>query len=297
MAETAPVAYVHAYSRELRELMQQRTSKLRSAVSVETGVEGKSYNFERLGASDLQTIVSRHAATPILNPVHSRRRVTFTDKGGAILLDPQDQLKMLIEPKNKYARNHAASVGRFFDDIIIAALTGSSTSVDDADATSAVTLASWDSGSHVIASGTTGLTFEKVSQVVRVLNEDEVPQEDRYFVISPQGIEDLLAEVEVTSSDYSTLNALKTGMLPADALWMGFKWIMSNRLSIDGSLDRSCVAFHKSCVGLAVAQDIDVRIDQRSDLSYAWQVFASVSAGATRIEEAGVVECKIREVA
>jgi hypothetical protein len=85
----ATPCFVHGYTAEIHRLAAQRASKLRSAVRVETGLVGKTYNFERLGASDLQPINARHAPTPILNPVHSRRRVTFSDRGGAILKDPQ----------------------------------------------------------------------------------------------------------------------------------------------------------------------------------------------------------------
>lgn len=295
MAETVPVHFVHGYRTELMQLVQQFDTRLRGAVRVETGVTGKSYNFERLGASDLVTLTTRHMETPILNPVHSRRRCTFTDKGGAILLDPQDQLKMLIEPKNKYVMNHTAAVNRFFDDIIITALTGNSVSVSETDAASNVTLASWDSGSHEIASGATGLTYEKVNQTARLMNEDDVPAEDRYFVVSPQAIEDLLAETEVTSSDFTSLNAIRWGTIPKGAVFMGFQWIMSNRLAVDATPDRTCIAFQKDGIGLAIAADIDVKIDQRSDLNYAWQVYASVSAGAVRVEEARVVSVGVRE--
>jgi hypothetical protein len=295
MAQTIPTAYVHGYTAEIHRLAAQRATKLRSAVRVKTGVVGKSTHFERLGASDLVTISDRHGDTPILNPVHSRRRATFTDKGGAILLDRQDEWKILIQPSNDYAQNHADSVNRFYDDLLIAALTGNSVAVDDADATSNVTLVSWDSGSHVIASGATGLTFEKVNQVVRVLNEDDIPQEDRYFVISPQALEDLLVEPELTSSDFSTLQALRTGSISADAMWMGFKWIISTRLAIDGSLDRTCIAFHKRAIGLAIAQDINIEADVLPTKRYAKQIYAEASAGAVRIEEAGVVSVGVRE--
>lgn len=294
MAETIPVAFVHGYRNELRRLMQQNASYLRSLVRVETGLVGKTKNAERLGASDLQTKTSRHAPTPILNPVHSRRRYTPTDKDGAILLDPFDEWKMLIEPSNKYAQNHAASANRFFDDLIITAALGNSVSVADDDTTSNVTLASWDGGSHELSPGT-GLTFEAVNSVVRVLNEDEVPMEGRVAVVSPRAIEDLLAEPEVTSSDFSDLQAIKQGNFVGKT-WMGFKWVMTNRLRDPSTLaldDTECFFFHRDSIELGIWHDLEVKMDVRDDLSYAKQVYACVSAGAVRVEEAGVVRVTI----
>jgi hypothetical protein len=299
MAESIPVAFVHGYTAEIHRLSAQRSTKLRNAVRVKTGVVGKSHHFERLGASNLQTLNTRHGQTPILNPVHSRRRATFTDKGGAILLDRQDEWKMLIQPENDYAQNHADSVNRFYDDLIIAAATGNSVAVDENDATSNVTLASWAGGAHVIASGATGLTFEKVNQATRVMNSNEGmedEQEDRYWAVSPQAVEDLLAEVEVSSSDFSNLNALQNGTMAPEQKWMGAKWIMSNRLAVDATPDRTCLYWHKKGMGLAIAREIKIEASVRDDLSYAKQVYAEASAGAVRIEEARVLSVGVREV-
>ncbi len=288
MADTVNVEFVHAYTAELHRLLAQQETKLRQAVRVKSGVVGKTYHFERLGASDLVAIVSRHQATPILNPVHSRRRVTFSDRGGAILLDRHDEIKMLIAPKNDYARNHAESYNRFLDDLIIAAATGNSIAVDAADAASNVAIGS----ANQIAAGSVGLTFEKVLQASRIMNEANVPQGDRYFAISPQGLEDLLQETEVTSSDFNQLMALKTGTL--NGPYMGFSWIMSTRLAIS-STTRTCIAWHRDGLGLAIGLEIEIDIARRKDLNNAWQVHALVSAGATRIEESRVIQVDITE--
>src|SRR4029453_18249018 len=117
-----------------------RAPLLRSAVRVQANVRGKTYNFQRLGPSDLAPITTRHSVTTILDPVHSRRRATMSDRGGAIILDKQDEVKMLVQPENAYASNHADSINRFFDDLIIGALGGSATSVNADDTTTSVAL-------------------------------------------------------------------------------------------------------------------------------------------------------------
>lgn len=288
MAETVDRAFVHAYTAELHRQAEQMDSKVRGAVRVKTGVTGKTYNFERLGGSDLVPITGRHSATNILNPEHSRRRCTFSDRGGAILLDRHDEVKMLIQPKNDYAQNHAESYNRFLDDLVFAALLGSATAVLADDSTSSVAIGS----GQQIAAGAAGLTFEKVNQAARILNQGDVPAGDRYFAMSPQGLEDLLAETEVTSSDFTQLMALKTGSLTGP--WMGFTWIMSTRLAI-ASTTRSCIAWQKQGIGLAIGLDIEISMDRRPDLNNAWQVLALVSAGAVRIEESRVVQVDITE--
>lgn len=301
--ETIPAAYVPGFTSEVHRLAAQTQSKLRGAVRVKTGLVGKSYNFNRLGPSDLAPINVRHQATTILNAIHGVRRVTPTDKGGALLLDKADEWKILIQPENDYARNLAESANRFYDDLIIAALGGSSVAVDEADATSTVTLASWKSGTRSFGGGS-AMSMGKMAQARRLLDEDEKMDGQFTALVSPQAIEDLFMEVEsgmaanrFTSSQYQDAKALRDGTAAPGASIFGFNWIKSNRLPLDGSLDRKCYFFEKQSIALGIWADLITRATERDDLNYSKQVWAAVSAGATRTEEAGVVEVLVREVA
>jgi hypothetical protein len=287
MSVTVNVAHVHAYTREVQRLAQQSTSKLRSSVRVKAGIVGKTYNFERLGPSDLVAI-TRHSATPLLNPEHSRRRLTLSDRGGAILLDKQDQVRMLIQPENEYAQNHAASINRFYDDLIIAAAVGNSTSVAADDSTANVALPA----AQIIVNGGTGLTFAKVNQALRILNAADVPYGNRTAVISPVGLEDLLATTQATSADFVNLKAIQEGRL--QGTWMGFEWIVSTRLPITGNI-RSGLFFHKNALGIGLAIDMYTSVSTRHDLNDATQVYAAATAGAVRVEEALLVQADYDE--
>lgn len=288
MSLTVNVAHVHAFQDYVQHLAQQKQTKLRGSVRVRTNVKGKSDNWERLGAAELQTVTTRHGATVLLNPEHSRRRCTFVDAAGAIGLDDFDEAKLIISPENEYPQVLAAAVNRYYDNRIITAATAAATTVSAADAEGTATLPA----GQQIAAGGTGLTFEKVNQAARILNSNDVPNEDRTFVISAQGLEDLLAEVEVTSSDFSSLMALKNGQL--NGTWMGFSWIMSNLLTIS-STTRSCLAYHKNAIGLSIGIDQKLEIDRRPDLNGMWQANMKASAGAVRIEEALLVQVDITE--
>jgi capsid protein len=282
MSVTVNVAHVHAYTREVQRLAQQTTTKLRGAVRVQAGITGKTYSFERLGPSDLVPI-TRHSPTPLLNPEHSRRRTSLSDRGGAIILDKQDQVRMLIQPENDYAQNHAASINRFQDDLIIAAAVGNSTAVAADDSTSNVALPA----AQIIVNGGTGLTYAKVNAALRILNAADVPYGDRTAVISPAGLEDLLATTQATSSDFVQVKSIQEGRL--QGTWMSFDWIVSTRLPITGNI-RSGLFFHKNALGLATAIDMYTSVSTRHDLNDATQVYAAVTAGAVRIEEALLVQ-------
>jgi hypothetical protein len=287
MSVTVNVAHVHAYTSEIHRLAEQSVSKLRSAVRVKAGITGKTYNFERLGPSDLVPI-TRHSPTPLLNPEHSRRRLTLSDRGGAILLDKQDQVRMLIQPQNDYAMNHAEAINRYYDDLIIAAAVGNSAAVAADDSVTNVALPA----AQIIVDGGVGLTFAKVNQALRILNAAQVPYGNRTAVISSWGLEDLLATTQATSADFVNLKAIQEGKL--QGTWMSFDWIVSDRLPKTGDV-RSAVFFHKRAMGLGIAIDMFTAVSTREDLNYATQVYAAATAGAVRIEEALVVQVDYNE--
>jgi Phage capsid protein len=287
--DTVPAVFVHVYHAELQRQIAQRESRLRTAVRTRT-IQGKTDNWDRLGPSDLAAIATRHATTTILDPIHSRRRAVMSDRGGAIILDRHDEVKMIAQPQNEYAQNHADSINRFYDDLIISALGGSATAVAADDTTSTVTL---PAGQIVAEAGTAGLTFAKVNRAVELLNAKDVPFDNRYAVVSAAGLSDLLATTQATSSDFVDLKAIQSGRL--EGTFMGFTWIMSNRLPFT-TPKRTNYFFHKNAVGLSMAMDMYTSVSTRHDLNDATQVYAACSAGAVRIEEELVVAVEIDEV-
>jgi hypothetical protein len=76
--------------------------------------------------------------------------------------------------------------------------------------------------------------------------------------------------------------------------FVGFEFIVSNRLSDDGT-SRLCYAWAQDGCKLAVGKDVMARIDERSDKSYSTQVYYCATFGATRMEEDKVVEIACNE--
>ncbi len=101
----------------------------------------------------------------------------------------------------------------------------------------------------------------------------------------------MLGTTEVTSSDFNTVKALANGEINQ---FLGFNFIVSNRLSLDGTT-RSCIAYAQDGIALGVGKDVTARIDERADKGYATQVYYCASFGATRMEEDKVVEVQCTE--
>jgi hypothetical protein len=143
-----------------------------------------------------------------------------------------------------------------------------------------------------VESGTDGLTIAKLRTAKEKFDLASVdPSIARFIVVSPRQITDLLGTTEVTSSDFNTVKALANGEINS---FLGFNFIVSNRLSIASS-KRKCIAFAQDGITLGVGKDVQARIDERADKSYATQVYYCMSIGATRMEEEKVVEVQAHE--
>ena len=286
MSSQITTAFVQQYSANIQMLSQQKGSLLRNTVDSET-IVGKNAFFEQVGQAVAQKRTTRHAATPQIDTPHSRRRVSMVDYEYADLIDKQDQVRTLIDPTSSYAQAAAFALGRSMDDEIISAVSGNAFSGETGSTTVAL-----PSAQKITESGTDGLTLAKLRSAKEKFDSASVdPSIQRYLVVGPKQISDLLNTTQVTSSDFNTVKALANGEINS---FLGFNFITSNRLSIASS-KRLCLAFAMDGVKLALGQDIMTRIDERSDKGYATQVYVCMTMGATRMEEEKVVTIQAHE--
>ena len=284
MSTQVTTAFVQQYSANVQMLSQQMGSRLRDAVRIEN-VVGKNAFIDQIGAATAALRTSRHADTPQMDTPHGRRRLSLADYEYADLIDDQDKVRMLIDPTSSYARAAAAAMGRAMDDVIITAATGTASTGETGSGSASLDATANSVGS---ASSNDGLTIAKLREAKRKMDLLDVdPSINRYIAVGPKQVEDLLGTTEVTSSDFNTIKALVQGDVDT---FMGFKFIMTNRLDVDVNDIRKCFAWAEDGLTLGLGKDISARIDERADKSYATQVYYCMSLGAVRMEEAKVVQ-------
>ena len=282
MSTQITTAFVSQFSSNIQMLSQQMGSLLRNAVDVET-VTGEKAFFDQVGSAAAVLRTSRHADTPLIDTPHSRRMVTMSDFEYADLIDDQDKVRLLVDPTSTYSRAAAAAMGRAMDDAIIAAALGTALTGKDGGTSTAFATAT-----NQIAAGATGLTLAKLISAKEILDAGDVdPSIPRYIVVSPKQITNLLNSTTVTSSDFNTVKALAMGEINS---FVGFNFIVSNRLGVDGSSARRVIAFAGDGIKLAIGREPVARIDERADKSYATQIYYAMTLGSTRMEEKKVVE-------
>ncbi len=285
MSTQITTAFVNQFSQNIQLLSQQMGSLLRNTVRQET-VNGEKAFFEQIGSAVAQKRASRHASTPIMDTPHARRMVTMSDYEYADLVDDQDKIRLLISPESTYGKAAAAAIGRAMDDEIIDALGGTAKT-----GVSGGTSTALPSGQK-IAHGSAGLTIAKLISAKKIMDQNSVdPSIERYIVVSPEQIEDLLNTTSVTSADFNSVKALVNGTVDS---FMGFKFITSNRLKDDGT-SRLCYAYAREGVVMALGKDVTAKIDPRPDKSYSTQIYYCSTFGASRMQEEMVVEIACNE--
>lgn len=269
------------YKSTVEHLLQQRGSKFRMCVTEDsyTGKSGVAVN--QLGKVTAQLRTTRHADTPLIETPQDRRWVYPSDYEWADLIDDQDKLKIIADPTSPYAVNGAMSLGRAIDDVIIAAAIGTAKTGEDGAVSTALP------AGQTATTTAGGLTIAKLREAMQLLiaAEVDVDNEELYCAIGAQQHDDLLGESQAVSLDYTNKPVLVSGRIKS---FMGFNFIDSQRLP-KVSTNRTAICWAKSGLHLGVWNDIEVKISERDDKSYATQVYVKGSFGATRTQEEKVV--------
>ena len=293
MSFQIPENMVQQYGNNFRVLYQQKQARLRPWCQLEAGIVGQSKSVERLGRAEAYDITSRHADTKFVEVPHSRRWIDLQDKGWAELIDKLDKVRLLADPTSGYSMLAMAAMNRQIDDIVLTAARGN---------------ARTNAGLSVlpstqkIAVGGSNLTLAKLLTAKEILDSNEVDddasmqmdgqsaneQTARVMVVNARMLTNLYGTTEIKSVDYNSVKALAQGQIDT---FLGFKFVRCERIARDATATTGyATAWSRSCVALGIGQEMSASVDKRPDKNNAWQVFADMSIGATRLEDEGVVE-------
>jgi len=272
-------AFVTLFDAEVKQAYQGK-AMLVPAVRQRRGVEGSTVKFPKVGKGVATPRVPQTDVTP-LNVGFSSVTLTLSDWNAAEYSDIFSQAKVNFDERQELVQVVANAMGRRQDQLILDALAASGTSLTVANS---------------IGGATTNLNVAKLREAKRLMDKNNVPPEGRHIVIHGNGLANLLSETSVTSSDFNTVKALVQGDV---STFLGFTFhVLGDRseggLAIDGSLDRTCFAFHNMAVGYGEG------IGMRTEINYipektSWLVNEVFSAGATTIDAEGIVQITCRE--
>jgi hypothetical protein len=274
-------AFVTLFDAEVKQAYQGK-AMLVGAVRQRRGVEGSTVRFPKVGRGVATPRITQTDVTP-LNVGFSNVTCTLSDWNAAEYSDIFSQAKVNFDERSELVQVLGNAIGRRQDQLILDALSAAS-------GTGTV--------SNDIGGSDTNMNVAKLREAKRLLDRANVPPEGRHIILHASGLASLLAETAVTSSDFNTVKALVAGEINT---FLGFTFhILGDRseggLAIDGSLDRTCFAFHKDAIGYAEG------IAPRTEINYipektSFLVNSVFSAGAVAIDSEGIVKITARETA
>ena len=273
-------AFVTLFDAEVKQAYQGK-AMLVPAVRQRRGVEGSTVKFPKVGKGVATLRVPQTDVTP-LNVAFSTVTLTLADYNAAEYSDIFNQAKVNFDERQELVQVVAGAMGRRQDQMILDALSTSSTSLTVANS---------------IGGSATNMNIAKLRESKRLMDKNNVPPDGRHIVIHANGLANLLSETSVTSSDFNSVKALVQGEINT---FMGFTFnVIGDRteggLTGGGSgVDRVVYAYHKMSVGMAEAMAV------RSEINYipektSWLVASMFSAGAIAIDAGGIVAITCRE--
>lgn len=293
MSVNLPTFYVSQFANNVQLLLQQKGSRLRSAVMEGSHIGKQASPVDQIGAIAMQSVTGRFTPKGRVDALLDRRWVFPLDYDLNQLIDKFDKLRLLIDPSSAYVQNAVYAAGRTIDDNILTAMFADAKTGETGGTTTSFT-----SGNIVAedfgAASDINLSVHKLREGKRILMGNEVEPDDPMFAaLNAIAHDSLLAEAQVISTDFNDKPVLVEGKVER---FLGINFIHSERVSLTDTDDRMIPLWAKSGMYLGMWEDQIVDIDQRKDLSgHPWQAYLTLSAGATRLDEKKVIKILCEE--
>lgn len=279
MATTISNAFVTLFDAQVKQAYQGQR-QLAGLVRERSNVEGSTVKFPKIGKGSATQAIPNVDVTP-MSVSFSSVTATMVDYNAAEYTSVFNQQKVNFDERRELVQVVAGAMGRRMDQIVLDALSASSTSL---------------TVSNDIGGTDTDLNVAKLREAKRLMDKNNVPSDGRCILVHANSLESLLGETAVISADYNSVRALVTGEVNT---FLGFKFItMGDRseggLPVDGSSDRTLYAFHKDAVGLGIGLNMKTEINYVPEKT-SWLVNGIFSAGAIAIDDEGIVKLTCRE--
>jgi len=289
MPDNIENSFVQDYQNKVYMALKETGGKFEHTVSHESLVGEGSALLEVIGDTEAWQKTERHSATPKPYDIKHDKRWVYSEFWRTVaLIDTYDQLKMIIEVKNKYAGLQANALAVKIDKSIVDALVGTAFTGKKGQ-----TRTELPDTQKLYQVPTVGLNTVKMRRA-RILfkkNNVDLAKHKLRIIVDPQQLDDMLAENPVGSTDYNSVKALIDGTITK---WMGYEFLEYNRLPFEPQDDtgagvRTCIAYVDGAVVLAKWDSVTTRMTERDDHDFDWQLYTSACWGATRIDEKLVI--------
>lgn len=256
----------------------QAKGRLRKTVTIRTGVTGDQYKFTRMAQGIANQKATQADVTP-MNVDHNRQTATLERWLAPEYTDIFDNDEVNFDEMSELAQTIAKALGRREDQLLIDTMNGGSFSTTPSGA---------DQGLDIVT-GAAGLTIDKLLEINERFQDLEIDEGDKFIAVTAKGVRDLLADPEITSSDFNTVKTLVSGQVDS---FLGLNFVVVGSRT-EGGLpapsDQTAFAWHKGAIGYAVGNiDMMVKVDWVPQKT-SWLTNGMLRAGSVLRENAGII--------
>ena len=276
---------------------QQMKSFLRQGVT-ETRVKGKDFSFDRITdpTSIMSTISTRHGESTWADLSLSRRVGVTTNFGDGVMVDREDLMRQLVDPRSAVAEELAGRFNRTLDlRVLIPAILGDAKTGETGSGTAAL-------GNQIVAGGT-GLTLTKLREARTLLLQGyvDLDREMMSLYTNAEGDEDLRSDSGLVSIDNVNNKPNESGRVlrvcgfdvhPCEALSLATGTYTGAALS---STSRPAILMSKSAVVMGVSEDMRAHVDEMPTHNHNTSIRLYATVGAVRLYDERVVDIRFAE--
>lgn len=247
---------------------------LRDTIRVRRDVIGSTVSFRKV--NQIQAVATGYLQPVVIqDPNYTPQNAILQKYTAPTAVDSVQELTVNFDAKMENAMLVANALGRRSDQIIIDAL-------------------ALNPGSTIVDGGV-NMTYTKYRQVIQFFDNNAVPLPERYWAMSASNFAALLADDHFVSTFYTQNRVLDKGFIRE---FLGINVIIIPQM-VEGGLPlsgniRKTFAWHKQSTGMGIGHDF------RTEINYlpretSWLVNGIFSAGATVIDNLGVIEVNCDE--
>ena len=303
--------FVNSFKNTVIHLVQQKTTRIWQYARHESQSSKLCY-YDIVGGTDVRKRTSRFEDTPNMDIDHLRRGVMFNDYDWGKLVDGIDKLRMLNMPTSEYVIEAKNAFNRKKDLVMIEAFDAPVFEGEEGTRVVQFPYATNANASTDETNLNAGLTIKGLRILRKAFRKDEVLDEEGQnltinIVVSADELDQMLANEETTSIDYNNVKALVNGEIDT---FLGFKFHHSEQLGLETSdiyfddttglysavqsagAGKSSVKGFRKCIAWldrgminVTGEEVNAKITERDDKSYAAQAYMKMSIGSARMED------------
>lgn len=283
MGQSIDAALTTQFSDMVHTAAQQMKSRFKPYIKYKP-MTGDNWAYDGLGSVEAREASGRNESVVFSDIEHNRRKIARSRYYVALPIDGFDKLGMLIDPNEGYVQAVLMAMQRQLDRVVASA--AFATVYTGRDFSTSVTFAN-DGGLTVDA--TSGLTYEKLLEINKNFVDGEVGNDmdiRKCMAITGEEEEALMKESELISGDYTRQFAIEKGELQRAAGLdiIKFGGSANNPILDVTSSVRSNIVLAEGGICVGVSKEIDLKIQDRTDLVDTQQVIATFYLGAVRTE-------------